>query len=206
MIGAQQISASYVRELLTIGAAVNEVDNAGKTALMYAAEHSRTACLKVLLEAEADPSIRDLTGKRASEIEDGSPRIQALLKEAEGNSIADQLPPLPQKLSAFMGGALEGLINNINQSDSISDLEQKGQELITQLTSDEQINQWIAQLEDTAVQQEINFYLNLLVELKEIRRKQKLQLENPAWQEEDAPRKWQQQLLWLAKQYNEQLS
>jgi len=54
-----------VRECLQAGAAVNSKDIYGRTALMLAAYHGRTDCIKLLIEAGADVDDKDSDGRTA---------------------------------------------------------------------------------------------------------------------------------------------
>ncbi|MEL6652677.1 MAG: ankyrin repeat domain-containing protein, partial [Bacteroidota bacterium] len=205
MLAADKASGIFVRELLDAGAEINASDHQGRTALMIAADHQRTTCIKVLLEGGADPMLRDVEGHRAIDREGLPPRAEELLREASQQQRKSQLPPINDKLAALMGGMLEGSLKLLNESDSITELEQKGVDLIGQLTSDEQMAAWLGKLEETAIQSEIKFWLDLLVEIREILRLQQQQLRQQDLSETDAPRNWQKQVLWLAQQYREQL-
>jgi ankyrin repeat protein len=54
--------------LLDAGAAIDAVDNRGRSALMIAAERGDGAVVEFLLSRGADPSIADHSGKRAFEL------------------------------------------------------------------------------------------------------------------------------------------
>ncbi|MEL7534013.1 MAG: ankyrin repeat domain-containing protein [Bacteroidota bacterium] len=198
---AQNATAIYVRELLEAGAEPNASNHIGKTALMIAADHQRTACIKALLDAGADPHLRDAEGKSALDQAELSPRAKELLREASQQQAKSQLPPINDKLAALFGGLLEGSLKTLNESDDLVALEQKGVELITRLTSDEQLATWLGKLEETKIQAEIKVWLDLIVEIREILALQQKVLGTDVWAETEAPRNWQKQLLWLAQDY-----
>lgn len=206
MLAATAPTAIYVRELLEAGAEVDAQNHAGKTALLIAAEAGRTTVIKALLEAGADPSIKDVQGNSVFQVTDLPLRTKELLAEARTVSGGNEAYfPLPQKLSSFLSGILDESLRTLNESDSLIELEEKGRQLISTITSDEQIATWIGQLEDTQLQEEITWVLNLLVEIREILHKQQLLLQQNQWQEAEARRNWQKQVLWLAQSYHHQL-
>jgi hypothetical protein len=205
MLAAKVPIAIFVRELLASGAEVNQRDQQGKTALLIAAQNDRTAAVKTLLEAGADPSIRDAEGNSALKTQADNPRIQELIQESDFGLGTGTLSSLLLKLSALFEGALKGLLTLLDETDSTLDLEVKGKELITQLTSNEQIATWIGKLEETQLQEEISWWLNLLVEVRDILTKQQQLLKTDIWEDTEARRQWQQKMLWLFRDYSEHL-
>lgn len=201
IIASQNATAIYVRELLEAGAEPNASNHEGKSALIVAADHQRTACIKALLDAGANPNLRDSEGKSALDREDLPPRAHESLREASKQQSKSQLPPINDKIASLFGGLLEGSLKTLNESDNLIELEQKGVELITRLTSDQQLATWLGKLEESSIQEEIKVWLDLLVEIREILALQQKVLGTDVWAETEAPRNWQKQLLWLARDY-----
>lgn len=206
MLAATAPSATFARELIEAGAEVDTQNHQGDTALLRATQAEKTAIVKALLEAGADPSIANVAGESPHTQSELPPRIKELLQDAKGDW-SGEMPnfPLPQRLGSLLGGMLEEGLTVLNESDSLIELEERGKLMINQLTSDEQIATWIGQLEDTELQQEITWWLNLLVEVREILRKQQLLLQQNQWEETTARRNWQKQLLWVVQAYHQQL-
>jgi ankyrin repeat protein len=75
-----------MRLLLDAGADVNLIDNAGKSALHYAAEHQDIRMCRLLLGVGADASIADSAGRTAIDYvldsKNPPPKLEALLREA----------------------------------------------------------------------------------------------------------------------------
>ena len=78
--------AAVLKLLLENGASINARDNAGRTALMYAAEHGRDELVQVLLEAGADATAQDRAGRTAWQWaeQNGHETTSARLRAAEG--------------------------------------------------------------------------------------------------------------------------
>ena len=62
MAAAFQGDAQSIKLLLEHGAKVNVLDANGATSLEYAVEFGRKAVIKPLLDAKADPTIKDVRG------------------------------------------------------------------------------------------------------------------------------------------------
>lgn len=60
--------AGIVQDLIAAGIDLNNSNDAGSTALMYTASSDRPELLKVLLDAGADPQIRNFDDMRAVEL------------------------------------------------------------------------------------------------------------------------------------------
>jgi uncharacterized protein len=61
-------AVKIVQHLMDAGASIDDRDDRGRTALMIAAEGGRSAIVDVLLAHGADRSLKDKTGKRASDL------------------------------------------------------------------------------------------------------------------------------------------
>ena len=77
-------------EAAAIDLDARDASGAGSTALLQAAYFGRTAVAKVLLEAGADPTLRDVDGKSAADwaASEGHAELAAILRRAasEGGS------------------------------------------------------------------------------------------------------------------------
>ena len=106
----QAANGDIARALLQKGAKPNEVDNAGKTALMYAAGNGKTDVLRALIEASADVDIKDAEGKSALSIatERGQRSAVAVLEGggAKKNAGDDQRKLDSAKKKYFSGSEL----------------------------------------------------------------------------------------------------
>jgi uncharacterized protein len=77
---AEEGADSIVNFLLARGASVNAKDNDGNTPLIFAAISGKNSVIQILLEAGADPSIRNDAGINAAEQAKECPEIVSLLE------------------------------------------------------------------------------------------------------------------------------
>lgn len=87
-------SLGAIPSLLGIGARVDDRDRSGRTPLMIAAAHGQARNLKVLLEAKADPTLRDEKGRLAlhAAVDTGCLECVQVLVE-EGAALKEAFPP-----------------------------------------------------------------------------------------------------------------
>lgn len=77
-------NAAVVARLISAGAKVDAQDREGDTALMAAVGHYHTECVRLLLEAGADPSKKNKSGESArTDLKYMKPEIAALLKRKD---------------------------------------------------------------------------------------------------------------------------
>ncbi|MDR1139750.1 MAG: ankyrin repeat domain-containing protein [Rickettsiales bacterium] len=68
---------------------INKTDNKSDTALHLAAEHGHTKIVKALLDARADPSLKNKEGKTPRDLATDE-NVKQLLEEAENKRVADR--------------------------------------------------------------------------------------------------------------------
>ena len=125
-----------VRQLLEHGAAVNETNYFGKTALMYAAQFNLPETVRLLLEAGADPNLR--TGEWQGFSRCPFKRIgrTALMYAAENADMAmmkllidagadKNAHDIQGKNSPRAGQASDGLSDYLERNEKLSEIEQK---------------------------------------------------------------------------------
>ena len=92
-MAAEEGHEGVTRQLVAAGAEVDKLSKYGKTPIISAAYHGRTACAKLLLDAHADPSIQDHKGKTAmrwAELKSGKlacREVAELLKQHAGKLV-----------------------------------------------------------------------------------------------------------------------
>ncbi|MEO0469063.1 MAG: ankyrin repeat domain-containing protein [Bacteroidota bacterium] len=193
--------ASFVRELLQHGADPNLADQQGNTALMIAVRSKRTAVVKVLLEHGADPLHRNLAGQSVQEEAAHSPRIEELVEAAQRSH---QVPML-EKTGALFSGLLDGLMEQVEDEDSMSRLEQKGRDMIRKLVSEDQLVDLMAKIESHPLQQDLVWVLNVLVEIRQSIRLAHSLSQHAKLDEVEARKDWQKRIYWTILEVNRRL-
>ena len=88
--------------LVEIGADIEAVDNAGNTALMLAAQVGTGSCVRLLLEAGANPSRRNEYDENAMSLASTEQIIRLLV--GAGGDLADISTQMRRKLTGLHGG------------------------------------------------------------------------------------------------------
>ena len=220
---AREGNTSISRKLIEAGVDIDASNKKGITALMIAVDHLRTGIIKSLLHAGADPNIKDYQSHSVMDRHHSSPRITQMLKEAsvrhklnDGNYVAPQktesnnssgLFSQVQGLSSFLLGMTADALNLIEKNKQLSEFEEKGRLMLSQMNPESIINAGPDREEAIAwLQEQVNWGLNLLVDLKNINSQLKILTENGTAPSSKGIKKLQEQASLLVSSFSQFLA